>query len=66
VWSKVIATGLLAAFGAIAVSWFEWWGLGKAALIGGIDFLIARTAVQNWLICLLAVGTLKWTLNLRH
>lgn len=58
VWSKVIATAIVAG-GAAAIGYFAgWWpdvvGLGR----GFVTFSMAETAIPNWLLILLSLCTL--------
>jgi hypothetical protein len=56
VWSKVIATGIVAAVGGIVIG--EWWSESLAVLLAVWKFLGAATPMANWLLGILILSAL--------
>jgi hypothetical protein len=55
VWSKVIATLVLALLAAIGTYFFDWWPIIKPLFKTIIDFVFADTATPNWLLGFLII-----------
>ncbi|HCG9194178.1 MULTISPECIES: hypothetical protein [Vibrio harveyi group] len=57
VWSKIIATGLLALFGAISTYFLDWWPSIKLVFVKGFNYLLNTSEIPNWLIGIMGVCT---------
>lgn len=58
VWSKVIATGILAAIASIGTYIFGVWPAIGSVISQGWSFIVARTPTPNWLLGLMAIPCL--------
>jgi hypothetical protein len=64
VWSKVIATGILALIGSVSAYFLDWWPSIKGSVNDSIEFINATTAVSNWLLGIMALCTIAIALVL--
>lgn len=58
VWSKVIATGIIAAVGGLGAYLLGYWPVVAGAASSGWVFLLASSSISNWIIALLAIAAL--------
>ena len=56
VWSKVIATGIVAAVAALGAYLLGYWPFFRGAVSAGWNFLLAPNSIPNWVIALLVLG----------
>ena len=55
VWSKVIATGIIAALGGLGAYFLGYWPVVSRVLSAGWNFLFASSNIPNWFIAILVL-----------